>query len=83
MWWEVGKARHALCPKFAFFVLTPVMTGEEGLELRGHILAGSFWKKGGVVGGHRAVLVSGVNISYPAGLQCLGNVSASQMAERA
>lgn len=40
-------------------------------------------KEGRVVKGQRAVPMSGVNISYPGGFQRLGNVSASQMAERA
>ena len=42
-----------------------------------------FGRKGWVVKGQRAVLTSGVNISYPAGFERLRNTSASQMAEHA
>lgn len=59
------------------------MKRNDGSEQGSHILADSFWKEGRVVKGQRAVPMSGVNISYPGGFQRLGNVSASQMAERA
>lgn len=43
-----------------------------------------FGRKECVVKGQRAAaLMSGVNISYPAGFYCLGNMSASQMAGHA
>lgn len=57
------------------------MKSDEGLESRDHIWLAPFGRKGCVVRGQGAVLMSGGNISYPAGLECLGNMSASQMAE--
>lgn len=59
------------------------MKSNDGSVQGNHTLADSFWKEGRVVKGQRAVLMSGVNISYPGGFQRLGNVSASQMAEHA
>lgn len=57
------------------------MKSNDRSELRNHMLAGSFWKKACVVQGQRAVPMSGVSSSYPAGFQGRGNVSASQMAK--
>lgn len=59
------------------------MKSSERSELGNYILAGSFGSKGCVVKGQRAGLMSGANISYPARFECLGNMSASQMAEHA
>lgn len=59
------------------------MKSTEESELGNHILADSLWKKGVCCSRSEAVPMSGVNISFPAGFECLGNMSASQMAEHA